>query len=201
MHDEYCAGKDVWELPSQRHEAHLYLIGVVYNTAKLLRWNFIWKCTNSFICPIVHSMLFWKVKYIYIYIKTWLYLQQTKVLIPYCKGNPVRAFNICSVTLGISTQLQAPWKFSLKTWLSGSLVFVHPNNFWSCLREEGIYIRRIFFSVSRSSAQEKAGTQGFVHHQGFALSLSCSWFYRSYFLYGNLIKKVIPSEHKAITEQ
>lgn len=60
---------------------------------------------------------------------------------------------------------------------------------------------QLFFPVSRSSAQEKAGTQGFTDCQGFALTLSCPRFYRSYFLYGNLIKKETPSEHKAAIEQ
>lgn len=110
--------------------------------------------------------------------------------------------SICSVTLGISIQLQAPWKFSLSQNLAfRGFCFCTPQQFLSCLREEGIYIRRVFFSVSRSWAQEKAGIQGFTDHQGFVLSLSCSWFYGSYFLYGNLIKKVIPSEHKAVIEQ
>lgn len=123
------------------------------------------------------------------------------MLIPYCKGNPVRTVSTHSVALGISAQLKAPRKFFLKTWLSGGLVFAQSNNFQYCLRGEGIYIRRLFFSVSGSSAQEKGGTRGFTDHQGFVLTLSCSCFYRSYFLYGNLIKKVMLSKCKAVIEQ
>lgn len=52
-----------------------------------------------------------------------------KVPISYCKGNPVRAFNVHTVNQGISTEIQAPWKLSLKTWLPGGFFFAHPNNF------------------------------------------------------------------------
>lgn len=82
-----------------------------------------------------------------------------KVLISYCRGNPVRVFSICSDTL-------SPHSWKLGGYSLSKPVFRESGCGISqefCLREEGIYIRRNFFAyfkILKPGESRNSGVHG-----------------------------------------
>lgn len=192
VHDEYYVEKDVWEFPSCKTEARGMRYSCTWKeTFPTQQKKIIWKCVTTLVYAIVHGILFWKFEYTqYIWNKKFNCTSNKKMLISKSEEYPVRALSIHSVALGISTRLQ------VEVLTKSGFQRVCHTPMISKMRW-GNLSQKIFFSVSRSLAQEHWDSQ--ITRDLYCLS--CSWSYRSCFLYGNLIKKVIPSELKAIIEQ